>query len=83
MQVDLLSELLSWLGMILILLAFILETRQVWNSKQKPYLLSMAFGSGFLAIRAALISEWAFLVLEVIWCLAALIAMRSNSKSSQ
>jgi len=83
MQVDLLSEILSWIGMISILAAFLLETRKVLSSKEKPYLLLMAFGSGLLAIRAALISEWAFLVLEIVWCLAALLAMKNNAKVSQ
>ena len=31
----------------------------------------MAAGSGLLAIRAYLISEWAFLILEIAWFLAA------------
>ena len=35
----------------------------------------MAAGSGLLAMRALLIYEWAFLVLEVIWCLAAIMAI--------
>ena len=83
MQVDLLSEILSWIGMISILAAFLLETRKVLDSKEKPYLLLMAGGSGLLAIRAALISEWAFLVLEIVWCLAALLAMNNNAKLSQ
>lgn len=82
-QVDLLSEILSWIGMISILAAFLLETRKVLDSKEKPYLLLMAGGSGLLAIRAALISEWAFLVLEIVWCLAALLAMKNNAKLSQ
>ena len=82
-QVDLLSEILSWIGMISILTAFLLETRKVLNSKEKPYLLLMAVGSGLLAIRAALISEWAFLLLEIVWCLAALLVIYNNAKLSQ
>jgi hypothetical protein len=38
----------------------------------------MAFGSGLLAIRAYLISEWAFFILEVVWCGAAVIALISS-----
>ena len=83
MQVDLLSEILSWIGMISILSAFLLETRKVLDSKEKPYLFLMAFGSGLLAIRAALIYEWAFLVLEIVWCIAALVAMKNNAKVIQ
>lgn len=77
-----LSEAMAYLGMMSILLAFLLETRNVLHSKQPLYLFLMAFGSGLLGIRAYLISEWAFLVLEVVWCgaaLAALMALRMTS----
>ena len=42
----------------------------------------MAFGSGLLAIRAFLIDEWAFLVLEVVWCGAALAVLLRGEKTS-
>ena len=75
MEIELFSEILSYVGMILILSAFLLETRNLLNSKDRSYLLLMAAGSGLLAIRALLIYEWAFLVLEVIWGLAAIMAI--------
>ena len=75
MKLELFSEVLSYFGMIMILTAFILETRNFVRSKDKIYLSLMAIGSGLLAIRALLIHEWAFLVLEVIWCIAAISAI--------
>ncbi len=75
MEIELFSEILSYIGMILILSAFLLETRNILGSKDRIYLILMAAGSGLLAIRALLIYEWAFLVLEVIWCLAAIMAI--------
>ncbi len=75
---DLLSELLAYIGMASILLAFLLETRDALSSKGMIYLLLMAFGSGLLVIRAYLISEWAFFILEVVWCGAAVIALISS-----
>ena len=75
---DLISELLAYIGMASILLAFLLETRDALSSKGMIYLLLMAFGSGLLAIRAYLISEWAFFILEVVWCGAAVIALISS-----
>ena len=75
---DLLSELLAYIGMASILLAFLLETRDALSSKGMIYLLLMAIGSGLLAIRAFLISEWAFFILEVVWCGAAVIALISS-----
>ena len=38
----------------------------------------MAIGSGLLAIRAYLISEWAFFILEIVWCGAAVFALIST-----
>lgn len=70
-----LSEAIAYIGMMSILVAFLLETRNVLHSKQRLYLLMMAFGSGLLGVRAFLIEEWAFLILEVVWCLAAVVAL--------
>ena len=67
--------------MMCILLAFLLETRNVLHSKQPTYLVLMAVGSGLLGVRAFLIDEWAFFVLEVVWCGAAVLALISLGKS--
>ena len=77
----LLSEAIAYIGMLCILLAFLLETRNVLHSKQPIYLVMMAFGSGLLGLRAFLIEEWAFFVLEVVWFAAALVALIAVSKS--
>ena len=69
------SESIAYLGMLLILGAFVLETKDMLDSKNWIYLTMMATGSGLLAIRAILIHEWAFLILEVFWCSAALLAL--------
>ena len=75
------SEMVAYAGMILILSAFLLETRDILHSKAAPYLGLMALGSGLLAIRAYLIDEWAFFILEIAWCFAAVLglwALRSS-----
>ena len=77
-----LSESIAYIGMMSILLAFLLETRNVLHSKQPLYLFLMAFGSGLLGVRAFLIDEWAFLVLEVVWCAAAVLALLALTKSA-
>jgi hypothetical protein len=75
------GELIAYIGMILILTAFFLETRDILHSKAVPYLGLMALGSGLLAIRAYFIDEWAFLILEIAWFAAAIWGVRSiNSK---
>ena len=75
MDIYIFTEILSYIGMICILVAFLLETRDILGSKDTRYLSLMAIGSGLLAIRALLIYEWAFLVLEIVWCLAAIMAL--------
>jgi uncharacterized protein with PQ loop repeat len=80
MDLYLFTEILSYLGMICILSAFLLETRDILGSKDTKYLSLMAFGSGLLAVRALLIYEWAFLVLEIVWCLAAVLALVKKNR---
>ena len=65
---------LAYVGMISILSAFVLETRGRLSSRGATYLALMSLGSALLAIRAAQMGEWAFLILEAVWCVAALVA---------
>ena len=69
------SEVVAYLGMVLILTAFLLETRNFLNSKSPTYLWMMAGGAGLLAIRAYLIDEWAFFILEAVWFGAAVMGL--------
>ena len=65
MDISIFSEIFAYLGMMLILSAFFLETQNKIHSKSTIYLVLMAVGSGILAIRAFLIDEWAFFILEI------------------
>ena len=69
------SEGVAYLGMTLILSAFLLETRDFLNSKSPTYLWMMVGGAALLAIRAYLIDEWAFFILEAVWFLAAVMGL--------
>lgn len=69
------SSWLAYAGMTSILVAFLFETRGVLSSRGGTYLWLMAVGSGLLALRALHSREWAFLVLEVVWCAAAVWAL--------
>ena len=69
------SELVAYLGMALILTAFLLETRNFLNSKSPTYLWMMAGGAGLLAIRAYLIDEWALFILDAVWFGAAVMGL--------
>lgn len=71
------NEIVAYIGMMLILSAFFLETRDLLNSKEGPYLILMALGSGLLAVRAYLIDEWAFFILEIAWFAAAILGLWS------
>ena len=71
------SEAVAYMGMILILSAFFMETRDILHSKAAPYLGLMALGSGLLDTRAYLIDEWAFFILEVAWFAAAALGLWS------
>ena len=66
---------MAYVGMLSILAAFVLETRGRLDSRGGAYLWMMIVGSALLAIRAAHMQEWAFLILEAVWSLAALAAL--------
>ena len=75
---------MAYTGMLCILVAFVLETRGRLSSRGAPYLWLMIVGSGLLALRAAHTHEWAFLILEAVWCAAAawaLIGRRATATS--
>jgi hypothetical protein len=74
---------MAYAGMLGILIAFVLETRGVLDSRGRPYLWLMAAGSALLAVRATVSREWAFVILEAVWCAAALFALsRPRSRGS-
>ena len=69
------TALFAYIGMLCILGAFALETRGIIDSRGRTYLGLMAFGSAILGVRAVHTGEWAFVVLEVAWMLASLVAL--------
>tara|TARA_B110000008_G_C16486707_1_gene370423 strand:+ start:241 stop:492 length:252 start_codon:yes stop_codon:yes gene_type:complete len=83
MFIEMNTEIIAYLGMMLILLAFFMETRNVIESKAPLYLLLMAVGSGLLAIRAYLIQEWAFFILEIAWFLTAVAGLFYLNRDSE
>ena len=82
-MLETLSSLAAYAGMIFILAAFVLETRGLLSSRGGPYLWLMAVGSGLMAVRAAHSTEWAFLILELVWCAAALWALVGRRQISE
>lgn len=73
----------AYVGMALILAAFVLETRGQLDSRSLKYLLLMAIGSTILGVRAVHTGEWAFVVLELIWAGAAIVAIMTPVQQSE
>ena len=65
----------AYAGMILVLIAFGLETRGVLSSRSLGYLFAMASGQIMLGIRAYDTGEWPFAVLSAIWAAIAILAV--------
>lgn len=74
------SSILGYLGMLVILFAFAVETRGQLSSRDSQYLWMMAIGSGLLGVRALHTAEWAFFILEGVWMGVALWALTQPPK---
>jgi hypothetical protein len=57
----------AYIGMAMVLIAFITETRGMLSSRSMTYLVLMAVGEGLLTLRAYVTGEWPFAVLGAIW----------------
>ncbi len=57
----------AYIGMTMVLIAFITETRGMVSSRSMTYLTLMAIGEGLLTLRAYVTGEWPFAVLGAIW----------------
>tara|TARA_B100000902_G_scaffold194902_1_gene186198 strand:- start:3134 stop:3370 length:237 start_codon:yes stop_codon:yes gene_type:complete len=62
----------AYLGMVMVLVAFITETRGMISSRSMGYLSLMGIGEILLTIRASVTGEWPFAVLGAIWAFFAL-----------
>jgi len=81
-MLETLSNSIAYVGMGLVLVAFVLETRGKISSRGPAYLGLMIVGSALLAVRAAYAQEWAFLILEVVWLAAAVWALFGRTPAS-
>ncbi len=61
----------AYIGMIMVLLAFVSESRGIISSRSITYLLLMFVGESLLTIRAYFTGEWPFAVLGAIWAIFA------------
>lgn len=71
---------LSWLGALLVLIAFSLNIRKVVATDSYVYMLLNLAGSVFLAVSAYITQSYAFVVLNTFWALFAIYSLlRRNS----
>ena len=61
----------AYIGMIMVLLAFVSESRGIVSSRSITYLLLMFVGESLLTIRAYFTGEWPFAVLGAKWAIFA------------
>jgi hypothetical protein len=66
---------LSIAGMLLLVVAYVLNQRGIWKPGERRYLLANAIGAGLLTAYSAWIEQWVFVGLEGFWCVESLRAL--------
>lgn len=62
-------------GAILVLIAFGLSQARLMKPHAYSYLLLNLIGSGMLAVSAALLLQWGFLLMETVWAAVSLASL--------
>ena len=76
-------QLVSVLGSLLVLVAYVASQFGYLSAKGLAYAFANIVGSGILAVVAALEAQWGFLVLEGAWALVSLVAVvRQKAKAN-
>lgn len=65
----------SVVGLVLLVVAYVLNQRGAWHPKERPYLAANAVGAALLAVYSAWIGEWVFVALEGFWSLVSLVPL--------
>lgn len=69
------ADLIAGIGVLLILLAFLLQTLKILNSSSRTYLLMNLIGSGLACYGSYLIDSIPFMILEGVWCLVSMLGL--------
>jgi hypothetical protein len=79
------SEVLQWVGAVLVLAAFVLSQWGRWGVRSYRYLTFNFLGGGGLAASAVLSHQWGFVLLEGVWALVAGrgLALRLRQRDSE
>jgi hypothetical protein len=76
-------QLVSVLGSLLVLVAYVANQFGYLSAKGLAYAFANIVGSGILAVIAALEAQWGFLLLEGAWALVSLVAVvRQRAKAN-
>jgi hypothetical protein len=67
---------ISVAGLLLLVLAYLVNQTGRTTSDSRRYLVANALGAGLLTAYSAFIREWVFVGLEGFWCVASLWALR-------
>jgi hypothetical protein len=77
------SQLLQFVGAILVLAPFALAQFRLLGQQSAPYLVLNLLGSGLLAILAYAGAQWGFVLLEGVWALVSLWSLATYLASTR
>ncbi|MDO9444840.1 MAG: hypothetical protein Q7K37_05940 [Dehalococcoidia bacterium] len=69
------EDMIGFVGVALLLLAFLSNLLGFLRADGRPYLLLNLLGAGMAGLSAALIPFWPFVVLEGVWALVAAVGL--------
>lgn len=75
-DISLAWRLVSLVGLLSLVSAYLLNQRGKWQPDSTAYLLFNVIGSALLAAYSTMIREWIFVALEGFWCVASMFALR-------
>ncbi|MBF0237829.1 MAG: hypothetical protein HQM12_09005 [SAR324 cluster bacterium] len=74
-------NLLSYGGMVVLVLAFVMNQLNRWSTASLMYCVFNAFGAGCLLLYVIIKEEWALVPMELLWMLASIWGYFRNKRS--
>lgn len=76
------SDLIGFLGVFQILLAYFLNVTGRLKTNTLPFIMLNLLGAGMACLASAMIGYWPFIILEGIWALVSFIGLISHINNS-